>query len=309
MAVGPTPQSSRTLRFGVFQVSLTTGELFKSGVKIRLQDQSFRVLAMLLERPGELVTREEMVKQLWPPDTFVDYDHGLNTAVNKLRDALNDPAASPRFIETLAKRGYRFIGSVQVSTSEAPGDAPPRAPTPVVQFPDGTEVPAVGAGVAITPPAQHDSFVLVDGIEFPRANRRLLRALFALIQVMYLVFYLLALARFDAVYNLAGRFSGRFTGAFMTVLVLTALLGVATRLFLLAAVLFDYRRLGPNFLRIFPLVVALDELWALAPLLVAAKIGLPMALAATAALLYLPFSQRTLMRMAYWKTLVPSQQK
>ncbi|MCI0356303.1 MAG: hypothetical protein L0099_14870, partial [Acidobacteria bacterium] len=153
------------------------------------------------------------------------------------------------------------------------------------------------------------SFIMVDGIELPRANRGLLRALFALIQVMYLVFYLLALARFDAVSTMAERFFGRSTGAFMTVLVLTALLGIATRLFLLAAVLFDYRRLGPNFLRIFPMVVVLDELWAFAPLLVAAKLGLPLALAATAALLYLPFSQRTLMRMAYWKTLVPSPQK
>src|SRR5690348_14770043 len=97
--------SSRVVRFGIFEVDLPAGELRKRGVRLRLQEQPFQVLAYLLERRGEIVTREELQARLWTADTFVDFDHGLNKAINKLRDALGDSAASPRFIETIARRG------------------------------------------------------------------------------------------------------------------------------------------------------------------------------------------------------------
>src|ERR1700687_1947390 len=97
------------LRFGVFDVDLRAAELRKHGLRIRLQEQPFQVLAMLLEHPGEGVTREELQKKLWPADTFVDFAHGLNKAINKLREALGDSAESPRFVETVARRGYRFL--------------------------------------------------------------------------------------------------------------------------------------------------------------------------------------------------------
>ena len=100
-------------RFDVFEVDLRAGELCKAGRKIRLQVLPFQALALLLERPGEVVTREEFVKTLWPGDTFVDFDHSLNTAIKKLRQALGDDNKKPRFIETLPKRGYRFIGAVE----------------------------------------------------------------------------------------------------------------------------------------------------------------------------------------------------
>ena len=100
------------IRFGVFEAELRSGELRKQGSKIKLRDQSFRVLALLLERPGEVVTRDELQRKLWPADTFVDFDRGLNKAITYLRDALGDSADSPRFIETLPKRGYRFIAAV-----------------------------------------------------------------------------------------------------------------------------------------------------------------------------------------------------
>src|SRR5437764_1827316 len=103
------------MRFGVFEVDLTEGELRKSGMKLRLQGQPFQVLAVLLERPGELVTREELKQRLWPSDTFVDFDHSLNTAINKVREVLGDSASSPRYVETLARRGYRFIAPVEQS--------------------------------------------------------------------------------------------------------------------------------------------------------------------------------------------------
>lgn len=99
----------QVIRFGVFEADLRSGELRKCGVKIKLHDQPFQILAMLLERPGELVTREEIRRKLWPGETFVDFDHSLNNSVNRLRDALGDSADSPRFVETLPRRGYRFV--------------------------------------------------------------------------------------------------------------------------------------------------------------------------------------------------------
>jgi len=107
------PSTSIRLRFSVFEVDLRAGELRKRGLRIRLQEQPFQVLAMLLERAGEVVTREELQKKLWPVDTFVDFDHGLNKAINKIRDALGDSAESPRFVETVARRGYRFLAEVK----------------------------------------------------------------------------------------------------------------------------------------------------------------------------------------------------
>jgi DNA-binding winged helix-turn-helix (wHTH) protein len=100
---------SRTVCFGLFEVDLSAGELRKNGVKIKLQDQPFRVLATLLRHAGDVVTRDELRRELWPSDTFVDFDHGLNAAVKRLRDALDDSAENPRFIETLPRHGYRFI--------------------------------------------------------------------------------------------------------------------------------------------------------------------------------------------------------
>lgn len=102
----------RSLRFGQFELDLRTAEIFKQGRRIKLQEQPCRVLALLIERPGEMVSREELRKRLWPTDTFVDFDHGVNIAINKLRDALGDSPEKPRFIETLPRRGYRFIAAV-----------------------------------------------------------------------------------------------------------------------------------------------------------------------------------------------------
>src|SRR6516225_10120155 len=107
----------RLLRFENFEVDLRSGELRKSGVKLRFGGQPFQVLTILLERPGDVVTREELQKRLWP-DTFVDVDHNLNTAINKIREVLGDSADSPRFVETLPRRGYRFVAPVDgVSSS------------------------------------------------------------------------------------------------------------------------------------------------------------------------------------------------
>src|SRR6201993_2262569 len=100
------------LSFATFEVDLRSGELRRQGARIKLQEQPFHVLTVLLQRPGEVVTREELRNQNWPADTFVDFDNSLNTAINKLREALGDSADNPRFIETLPRRGYRFIAPV-----------------------------------------------------------------------------------------------------------------------------------------------------------------------------------------------------
>jgi TolB-like protein/DNA-binding winged helix-turn-helix (wHTH) protein/Flp pilus assembly protein TadD len=110
------------VRFEPFELNARDGELRKHGVKLRLQEQPFQVLVRLLERPGELVTREELRSQLWPADTFVDFDHSLNAAVNRLRDCLGDVAERPRFIETVPRRGYRFVAPVQRTPPPAPPD-------------------------------------------------------------------------------------------------------------------------------------------------------------------------------------------
>jgi Tol biopolymer transport system component/DNA-binding winged helix-turn-helix (wHTH) protein len=116
----PDPSSS-IIRFGTFEVNIQTGELRHAGSKVKLQEQPFQVLAALLERPGEIVTREELRSRLWPEDTFVDFDHSLNAAIKRLRDALDESADAPVFIETLARRGYRFIAPVNGSPASEAG--------------------------------------------------------------------------------------------------------------------------------------------------------------------------------------------
>src|SRR5215510_13158559 len=105
--------SQQVVRFGTFEVNLRSGELRKGGVRIKLHGQPFEILAMMLERPGQVVTREELRQRLWPTDTFVDFDHGVNTAIKKLRAALGDSADNPRFVETLPRRGYRLLAEVE----------------------------------------------------------------------------------------------------------------------------------------------------------------------------------------------------
>jgi TolB-like protein/DNA-binding winged helix-turn-helix (wHTH) protein/Tfp pilus assembly protein PilF len=135
------PQPPQAVRFGVFEVDFAAGDLRKRGIKIKLRGQQpFQVLSMLLERPGEVVTREELCKKLWSTDTIVDFEHSLATAINKIRDALGDSADNPRFIETIPRRGYRFIAPLTVVDG-----GPPNRPQPVIeniprtQSHDGTE--------------------------------------------------------------------------------------------------------------------------------------------------------------------------
>src|SRR5579872_2317874 len=142
----------RVFCFGVFEADEAQEQLRKRGIRIKLHSQPFQVLVLLLERPAEVVTREEMRQRLWGSDTFVDFDHGLNSAVNKIREALGDSASVPRYVETVPGKGYRFIAPV---------------------------TPGAPEGAAET------STVLTEPHELPTASRRLVRVLLLLIQAMY----------------------------------------------------------------------------------------------------------------------------
>jgi len=283
--------TAKIVRFGTFEADLASGELRKNGVRVRLQEQPFQVLVALLERAGEMVAREDLRQRLWPSDTFVDFDHGLNTAVNKLREALGDAAANPRFVQTVARRGYRFIAPVEVVEGAiAESTASPAASGPGVTT---TEESAASSQPETEPEIHPD-------LDIPIPNRALPRWLFALIQVMYLLFYVVALARLGEVHRIADSFlPGWGATATVAAVLVTAGVGIPLRCFLLSAVGFDHRGLGAKFQRLFPAILALDQLWAAAPFLLVELIGFGAAFAVCAALLYLPFGERSLVRMSY----------
>ena len=280
-------------RFGVFEADQLTGELRKQGRRMQLQGQPFDILVMLLERPGELVSRTQIRERLWPDGTFVDFDHSLNTAVNKIRDVLGDSASSPRFVETLARRGYRFVAPVQIvnGLSVAPQDAtPPGEPQPSVPLEDihQDKYPQSKAAFPAT--------LLTASHEIPEASHRMVRVLFLLLQVMYLCFYLIALARLRMIEEII---SGTSVDPLWIVapLITTAVVGIPIRLYLISAVGFNAPGLREKFPRLFPVMFLLDELWALAPFLILQQIGHGLALGLTAILLYVPFAQRSLILM------------
>lgn len=279
-------EGARIFRFGTFEADLAARELRKSGVRLRLQEQPFQVLIMLVERPGQLISREEFRHELWPADTFVDFDHSLNTIINKLREVLGDSASNPRFIETLARRGYRFLPPVEVRVNER--NAHLSVDVSTAGEPLDKNIPVV---------SQRQESFLTSAHDLPVVRSGYIRALFVLIQIMYLSFYITALARLPAVETVLERGLGASASAINVLLILSAAIGIPIRLYLLSYMAFDVDGLSRKFLRLFTAVLVLDEIWALAPFLLAAQIGLGFALAITAALTYVPFAQRTLVLM------------
>jgi cholera toxin transcriptional activator len=274
----PAPQNQGGIvRFGIFELDLAAGELRKKGVKLHLQEQPLQVLGALIERAGDIVSRDELRQKLWSSDTFVDFDHSLNTAINKVRETLGDVASSPRYVETVSRKGYRFIAPVQREL---------------------TALAAVETDQAAA--ASSSALRLHPELEVPMPHRGLTRGLFTLIQIMYLSFYLAALFRLHAVVEIGeALLPGWGATALVAAVMVTAGVGIPLRCYLISAAGFDYQRLGERFRRIFPGLLALDQLWAVAPFLLLHQIGMGAAFAASAALLYVPFSERTLVRMAY----------
>jgi cholera toxin transcriptional activator len=258
----------RFAKFGPYQADLRTGELRKHGIRLRLQEQPFQVLAMLLANPGDLVTREQLQTRLWASDTFVDFDHGLNTAINKLREVLSDSSASPKYIETLPRRGYRFVADVEFAGTAKASDKP-------------ADAPSAGAHPA------------------PASSRAMARGLLLLLQGMYLIFYLVTLTRHEQIYESVQALFGRGGDIVTWVAIVTAVVGMAVRLFFFSGIALDQPRIGSIFLRVFIPLAVLDELWAMSPLLLWRELGTGLSLAAIAALVWTPFAQRTLVRMVY----------
>jgi DNA-binding winged helix-turn-helix (wHTH) protein len=278
-------QPERRYRFGVFEADTATGELRRQGVRVRLHAQPFQVLVLLLDQPGELLTREELSRELWPGGTFVDYEHGLNSAVNRIREALGDTAANPRFIETLARRGYRFVAPVEriADSEDTPASEAP-APTQAVESPV--------AGEADSRPRR---WILASEEELPKTPYAVVRTLFVLLQLMYVGFYVGALANLTEIADLLSALPR--ARAIFTVLMVTAAILIPVRAFVLSAVLLRAPGARKQFLRLWPFLLLADVLWSLAPFLLLHHINFGLALACTTLLVYSPFAQRSLMLM------------
>jgi DNA-binding winged helix-turn-helix (wHTH) protein len=273
----PAPTAAKCYRFGVFEANADSGELRKQGIRIKLNVQPFQVLLMLLERPNEILTRDEIARALWPDGTFVDFDHGVNSAVNRIRDALGDQARNPRFIETLARRGYRFVAPVHTTPE---GSSPPPSPEPPIPDPE---------------PESETLNFLATAQELPKASQRTVRTLFILFQMMYVGFYVGALANLPEIgelFSVLPRPAAALTG-----LLVTAALLIPVRAFILSATIFHPPGVRARLLKLWPFLLVADELWALAPFLLLHHINLGLALSCTALLAYAPFAQRSLILM------------
>jgi DNA-binding winged helix-turn-helix (wHTH) protein len=269
----PSTSPARRYRFGVFEADAATGELRKQGIRIKLNVQPFQILVMLLEHPGEILTREQIARQLWPEGTFVDFEHGVNSAVNRIREALGDRARNPRFIETLARRGYRFIAPVQdLSATPAP-DEPSPPPSQIEVIPT----------------------ILASPQELPTAPHRTVQRLFLGLQLMYLGFYVGALANLAEIQDLVSPLT--HPTETLAVLILTAALLIPVRVFLLSATLFHPPNFSSRYLKLWPFLLPFDILWSLSPFLLLHHINVGLALACVAPLVYSPFAQRSLILM------------
>ncbi len=277
----------RIFRFGAFEASEAPEELRKHGIRIKIHAQPFRVLMLLLERSPEVVLRDEMRQELWGKDTFVDFDHGLNTAVNKIREALDDSASKPRYIETVPGKGYRFIALLERRTpAEVPieADDPPNleasalvaAPT-TVAFAGGVEESSSGvlnesARTVLTAPG-----------ELPVASHKLVRTLLLLVQAMYVGFYVGALANLLEIHDILLE-AGLPSAPIMAGLITTGAVLIPIRLYIFTAVALNFQNLPIKFGKIFPILLILDLSWSVSPFLLIHHLSTGLALGMSAPL-------------------------
>lgn len=269
---------ARRYRFGIFEADPTTGELRRQGVRVKLNTQPFQLLCLLLDRPGQLLTREEICRELWPNDTFVDYEHGVNSAINRIREALGDTASSPRFVETLARRGYRFVAPVERIEN---GAAAPALPIPV----DEANVSEPDSGIRI----------FATTSELPKLSRSVVVTLFVLLQLMYLGFYIGALANLAEIQDLLAVLN--YGREIFGLIVVTSALLIPVRAFMICAVLLRAPRAGQKLLTIWQFLLPIDVVWAASPFLLLHHINAGLAIACTALLAWAPFVQRSLVLM------------
>jgi cholera toxin transcriptional activator len=266
----PADAPARRYRFGTFEADPATGELRRQGLRVKINAQPFQVLLLLLDRPGDLLTRDQIAAHLWPDGTFVDYDHGVNSAINRIREALKDTAANPRFIETLARRGYRFIAPVEVLNTEPTTPEPTATPEP-------------------------RTTLLATREDLPHTPYATVQTLFLLLQLMYVGFYVGALANLPEIADLVSTLP--HPTVLFSILIVTAALLIPARVFLFSAVLFHAPAILQKFLRLFPILLLVDVLWSLAPFLLLHHMSLGLAIACVPPLVYSPFAQRSLILM------------
>lgn len=274
----------RLYRFGTFEADAATGELRRQGLRVRINAQPFQVLLMFLQQPGELLGREEIARRLWPDGTFVDYEHGVNSAVNRIREALGDSAANPRFIETLARRGYRFIAPVERVGASNPLVSTPSTEASTTEPQDESSEGGFASRILTTP------------ADLPQASHRVVRTLLILFQLMYLGFYIGALANLPEIEDLL--LPVPHSSWVYLVLVVSAGTLIPARATVLCAVLLRAPGFRQKFLKLWGLLLVADMLWSLSPLLLLHHINFGLAMAATALLVYSPFVQRSLVLMS-----------
>lgn len=286
------PQTARRYRFGTFEADAGSGDLRRQGLRIKLKAQPFQLLLLLLERSGQVVTREEINRTLWPEGTFVDFDHGVNSAINRIREALGDSAGNPRFIETLARRGYRFIAPVEQI------EASPEAARPAPERPQETQAEPAPRKKLASPdeyiPLMGSSF-LAEPRDLPKVAPPVAALLFLLLQVMYLGFYVGALANLGEIEDLVSMMPR--PALILNTLIVSAAILIPIRAFVSCAVLFRPPAFREKYLRLWPAILILDVLWSLAPFLLLHHINFGLAIACTAILVYSPFAQRSLVLM------------
>ena len=242
-------QKAQCYRFGIFEADAATGELRRKGLRVKLNTQPFQLLLMLLDRPSKFVTREEIQRELWPDGTFVDFEHGVNSAVNRIREALGDSAANPRFLETLARRGYRFIAPVERVNSQ--NDSPRNGLTHdegrvagAGSIAVAAESPADTAGndvESLAAPGRRPRIQILSTPEdLPKTSPAIVQTLFALFQLMYLGFYVGALANLAEIRDLMSPLPN--PELIYRVLIVTAAILIPVRAFVLCAALVSRAR-------------------------------------------------------------------
>jgi len=261
--------SAAKYKFGVFEANAATGELRRQGIRVKLNTQPFQMLMLMLSRPGELVTREDITRELWPEGTFVDFEHGVNSAVNRIREALGDKANNPRFVETVARRGYRFVA-------------------PVERMDRGVEqAQSLETGFG-------GSF-LASPEDLPQSSYAVVQTLFVLLQVMYVSFYVGTLANLAEIDELMSVLP--HANIMFHVMEASAAVLIAVRAFVMCAALFHAPGFRQKFLKLWPFLLLVDIAWSLAPFLLLHHLSMGLAAACTALLVYSPFAQRALVLM------------
>jgi DNA-binding winged helix-turn-helix (wHTH) protein len=272
----------RIFRFDEFELDLGRYEVRRKGRALKLERVPMELLILLVEKEGQLVTREEIVQRLWGNDVYVDTRQGVNTAIRKIRLALGDDPDHPRILQTVVGKGYRLVAQlVSPERAPAPQSEPALpstdAPVPEREAPSGSEATSTAAL-----PAGERSLM----------DPRLARALLLFVEVGYLIMYGVALVHIPQIQRLGlPRLVWQAT-------LLVALVGSAIRIYLASAVSLNYSGLGRLFRLVFPGILILDAAWAASPLLLFHKLG-EFVLLPVAGLAFLPFSQRTLVRCAY----------